>query len=311
MSAPPADSKAASAATTKKASRVQEGKEERATEDSATSHVAAPAEPTLAAATARPLSIRLWRGDRDKGAFVDFTIPREEGMVVLDAVHRVQHEQATDLAVRWNCKAGKCGSCSAEINGKPRLMCMTRVSEFDPHEAITVAPLKTFPIIKDLVTDVSWNYRVNQRIAPFHPATLTKEEREKGELRMMQEDVDRVQEFRKCIECYLCQNVCHVLRDAREHAMFSGPRFLIRIASLEMHPRDGVDRVPFTKNDAGIGLCNITKCCTEVCPEGIHITDNGIIPMKERVADRFYDPVQIAWRAIAGRDHKKPPPSHL
>ena len=110
---------------------------------------------------------------------------------------------------------------------------------------------------------------------------------------MYQEDVDRVQEFRKCIECYLCQNVCHVLRDHANHDKFVGPRFMIRLASLEMHPLDTADRVPEIKNDYGSGMCNITKCCTEVCPEHIGITDNGIIPLKERVVDRFYDP--IAW----------------
>jgi succinate dehydrogenase / fumarate reductase iron-sulfur subunit len=261
------------------------------------------------------LRIRIWRGDAAKGEFQQYEIPREEGMVVLDAVHRVQHHQSPDLAVRWNCKAGKCGSCSAEIDGKPRLMCMTRVSDFDPTKPITVAPVKTFPLVKDLVTDVSWNYRVNQRIPPFQPGALTPEEQAKGELRMWQQDVDRIQEFRKCIECFLCQDVCHVLRDARHLSSFYGPRFLIRVASLDMHPRDNVDRVPLVKKDGGIGLCNITKCCTEVCPEGIHITDNGIIPMKERVADRYYDPVAMFFRAVSGpkKEPAKPatPTSHL
>ncbi|HBO96801.1 MAG TPA: succinate dehydrogenase/fumarate reductase iron-sulfur subunit [Candidatus Omnitrophica bacterium] len=230
---------------------------------------------------------KIWRGDKKGGGFVDYKVESEPGMVVLDAVHRVQARQSTDLAVRWNCKAGKCGSCSVEINGKPRLSCMTRLNQFPEGQTITVQPLKTFPVIKDLVTDVSWNYAQNKKIAPFKPGKKGTD----GNYRMQQRDIDRVQEFRKCIECYLCQDVCHVLRDQGKKDKFVGPRFMIRLASLEMHPLDTEDRVPKIKEEYGSGLCNITKCSTDVCPEHIHITDNGIIPLKERVVDRYYDPI--------------------
>ncbi len=106
------------------------------------------------------VTIRIWRGDRSGGRYQDHQTERTEGMVVLDVVRRIQFEEVNDLAVRWNCKAGKCGSCSAEINGMPRLMCMTRLWSLPANKPITVAPLKTFPLIKDLVTDMSWNYRV-------------------------------------------------------------------------------------------------------------------------------------------------------
>ena len=121
-----------------------------------------------------------------------------------------------------------------------------------------------------------------------------------AEWRWKQEDVDRVQEFRKCIECFLCQDVCHVLREHQKKQEFYGPRFFVRLASLEMHPMDALDRIELTKNQAGIGYCNITKCCTEVCPEDIHITDNAIIPLKERVVDRFFDPVRLLFRKLFG-----------
>jgi succinate dehydrogenase / fumarate reductase, iron-sulfur subunit len=247
--------------------------------------------------------LKVWRGDPAGGAWQDYEVPKDPGMVVLDVVHRIQATQQPDLACRWNCKAGKCGSCSAEVNGVPRLMCMTRLSDYPQGEPITVAPMKTFPVVKDLVTDVSWNYEVNKRIPPFQQRTPTKEEAAKGEFRMGQQDVDRLQEFRKCIECFLCQDVCHVLRDAGQRS-FYGPRFMIRIAGLDMHPRDGKDRLPMAKAEAGVGACNITKCCTEVCPEGIKITDNGIIPLKERVADRNYDPLMALWRGLTGGDKK-------
>jgi succinate dehydrogenase / fumarate reductase iron-sulfur subunit len=244
------------------------------------------------------VTLSIWRGDAEGGAFSDYVLPAQEGEVVLDVVHRVQAEQAPDLAVRWNCKAGKCGSCSAEINGKPRLMCMTRMSTLPTEEPITVSPMRTFPIIRDLVTDVGFNFAVARRIPPFQPGPKEAD----GTRRMAQIDVDRGQEFRKCIECFLCQNVCHVIRDHEENkANFSGPRFFARLAELEMHPLDTIDRRMLISKEMGIGLCNITKCCTEVCPESIHITDNAIIPLKERVVDARFDPVAWLGRKIRRR----------
>ena len=241
-------------------------------------------------------TFRIWRGNKDGGEFQTYTEEVSTGMVVLDVLHRIQAHQAEDMAIRWNCKAGKCGSCSVEINGKPRLSCMTRMNVFAEDETITVQPLKAFPVIKDLVTDVSWNYKQNKRIKPLQP----KQRDADGNHRMYQQDVDRVQEFRKCIECYLCQDVCHVLRDREGQDNFVGPRFMIRLASLEMHPLDSDDRIPEIKKEFGSGMCNITRCCTEVCPEHINITDNGIIPLKERVVDRYFDPVAMLGRKLFG-----------
>src|SRR3954453_2385046 len=233
-------------------------------------------------------TFRVWRGTREKGDFVDYKTDVTEGMVVLDAVHQIQAESAGDLAARWNCKAGKCGSCSAEINGMPKLMCMTRLDTIPLDHPVTTEPIHAFPPIKDLVTDVSWNFEVKKKIKKFNPR---KPDAADGTWRMQQEDVDRVQEFRKCIECFLCQDVCHVLRDHHKHEEFIGPRFLVYTAALEMHPLDTEDRLPELKQAHGIGFCNITKCCTKVCPENITITDNAIIPLKERVVDRYYDPI--------------------
>ena len=236
---------------------------------------------------------QVWRGDTDGGGLVDFDVEVNEGEVVLDVIHRLQATQAPDLAVRWNCKAGKCGSCSAEINGRPRLLCMTRMSTLPPQQPVTVTPMRTFPVIRDLVTDVSYNYQKAREIRAFMPPKGV----QPGEYRLQQMDVERSQEFRRCIECFLCQNTCHVIRDHEENKeTFSGPRFLMRIAELDMHPLDaadeeGVDRKKAVQDEHGLGLCNITKCCTEVCPEHIKITDNALIPMKERVADIRFDPL--------------------
>jgi succinate dehydrogenase / fumarate reductase iron-sulfur subunit len=212
----------------------------------------------------------------------------------------LQATETPDLACRWNCKAGKCGSCSMEINGKPRLGCMTRMSTFEENETVTITPIRTFPVIRDLVTDVSFNYEKARETPAFAPPPGVAP----GEYRMQQVDVERSQEFRKCIECFLCQNTCHVIRDHDENKpAFSGPRNFIRAAELDMHPLDDrTDRKEYAQASQGLGLCNITKCCTEVCPEHIKITDNAIIPMKERVVDRRYDPLVWLGRKIFRRD---------
>jgi succinate dehydrogenase / fumarate reductase iron-sulfur subunit len=246
---------------------------------------------------AHNVTLRVWRGDAKGGEFKDYAVEVEEGMVVLDVVHQVQATQAGDLAVRWNCKAGKCGSCSAEINGKPRLMCMTQVADLPAGEPIVIEPIQAFPIIKDLVTDVSSNFRAKKTIKPFKPRPPDAPD---GTWRMDQRDVDRVQEFRKCIECFLCQNVCHVLRNHAKHEEFVGPRLFVHAAALEMHPLDVEDRVDDLKDRHNIGYCNITKCCTVVCPESITITDNAIIPLKERVVDRHYDPLAKLLKVFSG-----------
>ena len=243
-------------------------------------------------------TFRVWRGADSQGELRDYTTEAMDGMVVLDALQQIQSEQAPDLAMRWNCKAGKCGSCSAEINGKPRLMCMTRLDELPANEPVSVEPMRTFPHVRDLVTDVSWNFGVKPNITRFTPRPPDAAD---GTWRVDQRDVDRVQEFRKCIECFLCQDVCHVLRDHHKHDEFIGPRLLVYAAALEMHPLDVADRTEQLKEAQGIGFCNITKCCTTVCPEGIKITDNAIIPLKERVADQYFDPLRALVRLVRGK----------
>jgi len=243
-------------------------------------------------------TFQILRGDANNGKFESYSLEISEGMVVLDAVLLIQAKYANDLAVRWNCKAGHCGSCSAEVNGIPKLMCMCRMSDLPLDKPVLVQPMKAFPLIKDLVTDVSWNFEVKKKIKKFKPRPPDAAD---GTWRMAQGDIDRVQEFRKCIECFLCQDVCHVLREHQLHEKFVGPRYFVQVASLEMHPLDVEDRREDLKKANGIGYCNITKCCTNVCPQDITITDNAIIPLKERVADKYYDPLKRLFRMLLGK----------
>ncbi len=242
-------------------------------------------------------TFKVWRGDSDGGDFQTYEVEIDHGYVVLDAIHQIQADQAQDMAVRWNCKAGKCGSCSAEINGMPRLMCMTRLDDLPEGKPVTVEPMRAFPVLRDLVTDVTWNYEVKASIQEFAPKPPDHDD---GSWHMEQYDVERSQEFRKCIECFLCQDVCHILRDHAMHDRFAGPRHYVYVANMEMNPIDTGDRVAALRDELGIGYCNITKCCTKVCPEGISITDNAIIPLKERVVDRSYDPLAKLIRLVKG-----------
>lgn len=236
-------------------------------------------------------TLRVYRGDDDEGELVEYDVPVQEGMVVLDAIHWIQANEDAELAVRWNCKSGRCGSCSVEVDGVPKLACMTRMSDYEPDVPITVTPMQTFPVVKDLVPDVSWNYDVNEGIEPFTPAA-------DADFTFYQEDVERPREFRKCIECFLCQDVCHVLREHDKKEAYAGPRYLVRSAGLHFHPEDTADRTEWMKEAGGVGFCNITRCCSEVCPEDIEITGNAIIPQKERVVDEHYDPLRWISRVL-------------
>ena len=235
----------------------------------------------------RRITISIYRSE--SRSYVDYTVPLEDGMVVLDAVRYVQEVIDTTLAIRWNCKAARCGSCAAEINNMPKLMCKTRIDTLP--DKIRVAPMGAFTNVSDLVTDVSENYMINRQIPEFKP-----DEKAERPWRIAQIDVDRTKEFRKCIECFLCQDVCHVIREHK--ADYVGPRHVVKVASLDMHPLDTLDRSEFLNREGGLGFCNITKCCQEVCPEGIHITDNAIIQEKERAVDGDYDPLLWISRKI-------------
>ena len=240
------------------------------------------------------VKLRVRRGvgsDPATDRFDEFVVPMEKGMVVLNAIHYIQAHLDPSLSARWNCKAGRCGSCSAEINGRPRLMCKTPVESIEGD--VVVEPMKAFPRLKDIVTDVDANWKVAAMIPPFTPKPGA------GEIfRFYQQDVDRSREVRRCIECFLCQDVCHVVRE--HEADYVGPRWVVKAASLDMHPMDGLNRSKFMKDKGGLGYCNITKCCQEICPEHIVITDDAIIPEKERVVDREYDPLVWVYRHLRG-----------
>jgi succinate dehydrogenase / fumarate reductase, iron-sulfur subunit len=249
----------------------------------------------------KDITLRVFRGlgtDRSKDRYETFTVPYEDGMVVLNAIHYIQSHFDSSLSARWNCKAGRCGSCSAEINGFPRLMCKTPVERYDGE--ITVEPMKAFPLLRDLVTKVDDNYEIAKQIPPFTPNESTDHT-----WIFYQQDVERSREFRKCIECFLCQDICHVVREHKRD--YIGPRFVVKAASFDMHPKDALNRSDYMLHNAGLGYCNITKCCQEVCPEHIVITDNAIIPEKERAVDRSYDPLVWLYRKFKRRPDDEPP----
>lgn len=237
----------------------------------------------------------VFRGERGEGSFKEYKVPYQEGMVVLDAILYIQSKIDGSLSVRWNCKAAKCGSCAAEINGKPSLMCKTKIKELQ--QPIKVEPMRAYPHIKDLVPDTSWNLKTRRNIIQKMGFTPKKD----ANWIMEDQDIEKGREFRACIECGLCIDTCHVLREHKLFDKFIGPAYLTFAAYLETHPMDSINRLKWLKDEGGIMYCNITRCCTEACPEDIHITDNAIIPLKERVADEFFDPIRILARKIFGK----------
>lgn len=228
--------------------------------------------------------LRVYRSG--SGEFEEFAVPFVEGMTVLDGVVWAQRNEAPGLAFRRNCGAARCGSCAAEIDGEPRLMCSTPL----PRSGAAVEPMAAFPVVRDLAVDVDGMWDVARRVPGF--------ERGEGLDRMWQEDVDDLSVFQRCIECFLCMDVCHVLRV--HGGEYVGPRFVVKLAALNMHPRDGGDRSGFA-GESGVELCNVTRCCQDTCPEDIPITDDAIIPEKERLISGL-DPVVRLLRSLFGRN---------
>jgi len=165
---------------------------------------------------------------------------------------------------------------------------MSLLSIFLMDESIQIDPIRRLPHMSDLVTDVSWNYEVNQRIRPLKP----KPREADGTYRMQQKDIERIQEFHKCIECFLCQNVCHVVRD-QQVKEFAGPRFLIRIASLAMHPLDSLNRLKELKDVFGIGYCYITKCCVL---KSVRKISRSLTTQSFHSKNESLEPFTIHWR---------------
>ena len=247
------------------------------------------------------VTMRVWRGDESGGEFEDYVMPADEGEVVLDVIHRIQADP------------GARPGLPLELQGRQVRVVLRRDQRaapphvHDPHGHAARGRAGHRGPDEDLPDHPRPGHRrvVQLRGGQDDPGVHARPPSAEGGYRMMQVDVERGQEFRKCIECFLCQDVCHVIRDHEDNKpKFAGPRFFIRFAELEMHPLD-VQRPPGVgRDERGLGMCNITKCCTEVCPEHIKITDNGIIPMKERVVDARYDPVAWLGRKITGRSKK-------
>ena len=252
------------------------------------------------AESGKNVTFRVWRGDRDGGKLVDYTTTIAPGMVVLDAIHQIQAEQANDLAVRWNCKAGKCGSCSAEVNGVPKLMCMTRLNELPLDQPVTRrahARVSAHPRPGDRRVVELRRQEADQEVhGPGRPTPRTA----RGAWPSPMSIASRNSASASSASC--ARTSATSCRDHQMHEEFIGPRFLVYTAALEMHPLDVEDRLGDLRRRDGIGLCNITKCCTSVCPENITITDNAIIPLKERVVDRFFDPLEWLLKNLSRRE---------
>ena len=210
---------------------------------------------------------RVWRGDAGSGELKDYEVEVNEGEVVLDVLHRLQATQASDLAIRWNCKAGKCGSCSMEINGRPRLGCMTRMSIFDPAETLTITPMRTFPVIRDLVVEIGDFMRKLARVKPW---LVRREEKplSEGEHRQTPAEVDEYKPYSMCINCLLCYAACPVYG---LDPQFIGPAAIALAQRYNLDSRDqgAGERLEALSTHEGVWGCTFVGECTKVCPKGV------------------------------------------
>ncbi|MBI4020042.1 MAG: 2Fe-2S iron-sulfur cluster binding domain-containing protein [Candidatus Aenigmarchaeota archaeon] len=205
---------------------------------------------------------------RSEAGFREYDVPYTERMRILDLLFYIQRNLEGSLAFRWNCREGICGSCAMRVNGRPVLACKEEVKGNE----ITVEPLKVFPVVKDLVTDRAEIY-IKEKTLQLHFIG----EKSGGFYKISEAEIKRASEFRKCIDCLICHDVCHANREKLD---YTGPRNLVKVMAQQLHPRNTLDRVPLLEG-AGVNFCNVTRCCQQVCPQEIHITTNGIIPLKE------------------------------
>ena len=226
-------------------------------------------------------------------------MPAVEGEVVLDVIHRIQAGPAPDLACRWNCKAGKCGSCSAEINGLPRLMCMTRMDALPEGEPVDGGahadlPHHPRPRHRRVVQLRPWPRQV--------PAFKPRDPEADGTYRMSRSTSSGARSSASASSASCARtSATSSATTRRTRPPTPGRACSSASRSSRSHPLDTNDRRELLRQRMGLGMCNITKCCTEVCPEHIKITDNAIIPLKERVVDASYDPVAWLGRKILRR----------
>lgn len=235
------------------------------------------------------------RFEEGKGSRLEeFKVPVLKGMHVLDALKHIQREIDGTLAFRWNCSEGICGSCSMEVDGKPVLACKTKI----PGEKFLIEPMKVFPIVKDLVPDVR---EVREKAKIYRPYLLAKDKDQAW--RMQEDQIGEVSEARKCIDCYLCYDVCHVIRN-HEDKKFAGPVNIVRAIGLDKHPKSNVERSLLLSREGSLWSCNMTRCCSEICPQEIKITQNFITYAKERVVSEK-NPFRKLFAMIGGKKNDR------
>ncbi|MEK6862098.1 MAG: 2Fe-2S iron-sulfur cluster-binding protein [Nanoarchaeota archaeon] len=202
-----------------------------------------------------------------------YLVPYSPKMMVLDALFFIQENIEPDLAFRWNCGEGICGSCAAEVNRKPVLMCKMEITP--DMQTLYIEPMKAFPLIKDLVTDPSEVYEKLSRLKPYFTGPKKKTFSE-----IHEDEVKEIQEMRKCIDCFICYDSCHVIRNHPE-LKFSGPVNVVKVVALDRHPQEKSERSQLLEKE-GLWNCNLSRCCTLNCPQKIKVSEDAITWAKER-----------------------------
>ncbi|MFW9918630.1 MAG: fumarate reductase (CoM/CoB) subunit TfrB [Candidatus Thorarchaeota archaeon] len=247
-------------------------------------------------------SVERYNPDKDDAPYhQEFDVEYEPGMTALDALLYIQDKHDSSLAFRWECRGGQCGSCAVKVNGTARIACRTKVN---PDEKLVLEPLEKMPVIKDLVCDMA---QTTYRIRRIRPYVARDKPAQRPEI-IHSEEIEKLREIRKCIECSACLSNCPIVHETWE---YPGPMIIRQIARLELDPRDVEDRVAMAMNES-VYSCTTCKMCTDICPKKIDIPALAVELLRHKAVEAgyplaegqqaFLDQVNQTGRAVPEKD---------
>ena len=226
-------------------------------------------------------------------AFQCFEVPYRKDWVVLDALNYIKDRLDGSLSYRWSCRMGICGSCGMMVNGEPKLTCATFLSSYAP-DVLRVEPLRYFPVVRDLVIEMTDFMVKLQKVKPW---IMRREEKSiaDGEYLQTPQQLDVYKQFSMCINCMLCYAACPVYG---LDPLFTGPAAIALAQRYNRDSRDQVakERMNILSQHEGIWGCTFVGECTEVCPK--HVDPAGAIQQyKLTAAKEWFKSLLMPWGA--------------
>jgi fumarate reductase iron-sulfur subunit len=203
-------------------------------------------------------------GEDPKPTFQEYDVPLRQDWAVLDGLNHIKDHIDGTLSYRWSCRMGICGSCGMTVNGDPRLTCATFLTDCGPGP-VTVEPLRNFPVVRDLVVEITDFMTKLPRVQPWIVGGDTPAE---GENLQTPEQMDEYQQYSMCINCMLCYSACPVYGLEPE---FLGPAAIALAQRYNLDSRDhgGHQRLDVLAAADGVWSCTFVGECTTACPKGV------------------------------------------